>query len=359
MAAIQNQGYNFNARIKKLKDGLEGVVVLTGSTNIFYFSGFMANGIDRLISLVIDEDETTLIIPSLHANEVKHLENEMQVLVWNDGQNPVDIIRKFTNGKKVYIEGSMPVKIYKSLCLNKVEIIDVKIAEMRSVKDSVEIYNIEKAVNIAEMSLEETIGHIKEGVTEKEIASLLEMEFDENGGDGTAFPTIVSFGENAANPHHMPGKRKLKTNEGIVIDFGCISSYYRSDTTRTLFFGHPDSNFTSAYDAVKEAQESGCNFADPMVCGEKVDLHVRSIIEAKGYGKYFTHRTGHGIGLDEHEEPYVDLNNLKKFVPGNCITIEPGVYIPNKFGIRIEDIIVITPEKSKNLNTFRRDLVLI
>ncbi len=253
----------------------------------------------------------------------------------------------------------MPVKLYRSLDSNEMELIDDKIEELRSVKDASEIAYIERAAHIAEKSLGETIEYIKEGVTEKEIASILERKFDENGGDGLAFPTIVSFGENAANPHHMPDKRKLKANEGIVIDFGCMSSYYKSDATRTFFFGHPDSKFTEAYETVREAQESGCNFADSAVSGKEVDQHVRHIIESRGYGKYFTHRTGHGIGLDEHEAPYVDSNNVKKFQPGNCITIEPGIYIPGSFGIRIEDILVIGSERSRNLSTFSRDLTTI
>ncbi|MGC8608774.1 MAG: M24 family metallopeptidase [Thermoplasmata archaeon] len=356
---MENEEFNFNDRIEKLKNHLDGVAVITGSTDIFYFTGFMANGIDRLIALVIDEDETTLIVPSLHANEVKNLENRMNVIVWNDGQNPSDILRNFTNRKKVYLEGSMPVKLYRSLDSNEMEIIDDKIEELRSVKDASEIAHIERAAHIAEKSLGETIEYLKEGITEREIASILERKFDENGGEGLAFPTIVSFGENAANPHHMPDKRKLKANEGIVIDFGCMSSYYRSDATRTFFFGHPDSKFTEAYETVREAQESGCNFAISAVSGKEVDQNVRQIIESKGYGKYFTHRTGHGIGLDEHEAPYVDSNNVKKFQPGNCITIEPGIYIPGSFGIRIEDILVVGSERSRNLSTFSRDLTTI
>ncbi len=359
MIHLENLGIMFDKRIDRLKKDMDGPIVITGSTNIFYFSGFMANGIDRLIAMVIDDEGTYLIVPALHANEVDPLRDRMNVIIWNDGENPVNILKRLTDGKKIYVEGSMPARIYRSLNGSSLELIDDRIADMRSVKDQYEIGLIEKAAGIAERSLGETIEYIHEGVTEREIASTLERKFEENGAGGIAFPTIVSFGENAANPHHMPDNRKLKMNEGIVIDFGCTHSNYRSDATRTFFFGKPDSRFMDAYETVREAQQSGCDFASGSVSGREVDQHVRNIIENKGYGKYFTHRTGHGIGLDEHEDPYVDSNNDRKFRPGNCITIEPGIYIPGAFGIRIEDIVVIGTEKSRNLSKFSRDLMRI
>lgn len=346
-------------RLKRLKERIDGSLVLTSSKNIYYFSGLMAEGIERLIAFVSTPERDVLLVPSLHLAEALELNGAFEVQGWDDSQNSTKLLKDLLpKTGPVNVESSLKAGLYSEIPGDK-KFLDKAVDGFRSVKEDIEIKRMKKASEIAEKSFGETIEEIAEGISESKVRMILEQKFLENGGQKAAFPTIVSFGKNAANPHHTPDQTKLHKGEVILIDFGCQYEYYNSDTTRTLHLGTPSDEFQSVYATVQEAQLAGCSFLRDGVSGKQTDDTVRSHIEKKGYGEKFFHRTGHGIGLDVHESPYVDQNNTQPFVSGNCVSVEPGIYINGKFGVRIEDILTVKSSSALNLNTLKKDLVVL
>lgn len=355
----------FLKRRENLKKSLEENIVeciIINPLNIYYLTGFYAEGIDRLIALILSPDVDILIIPELHKNEVDGI-NNISIITWNDSEDPWQILKSKINlnGYIYYIEKNFPYYFYKLLFNDgaTVKFIDNNLIKMRLVKDENEVNLIKKAIEVSENSLKDSLSEVTLGITEKQLANTIDGLIKSRYYADLAFTTIVSFGKNAANPHHIPDSTQLKKNECIVIDFGSRYNMYCSDMTRTFFYGNPDENFIKIYNTVKNAQEDGCNRASSSITGMELDRYVRNIIEKSGYGKNFIHRTGHGIGLNEHEEPYIDSKNQNKFIPGNVITIEPGIYIPNKYGVRLEDIVLIEDNGGINLNKFTHEMEIL
>ncbi|MGF1507494.1 MAG: M24 family metallopeptidase [Anaerolineae bacterium] len=170
------------------------------------------------------------------------------------------------------------------------------------------------------------------------------------------FSPIVLFGERTPLPHGMPSNRTLQHSDPILIDFGTSVNGYMSDITRCFFFGEPDAKAREVYEVVLAANTAGREAAGPGVPAQDVDRAARQVIEEAGYGEYFIHRTGHGLGIDAHEEPYIVEGNSQHLEPGMCFTVEPGIYIPGEIGIRIEDDLIITGEGAESLSTFPREI---
>lgn len=346
-------------RLNHLKKKIDGSLVLTSSKNVYYFSGLMADGFERLIAFVSTPDRDVLLVPSLHAAEALELNGEFEVKAWDDSQNSTKLLKDILpSAGNIYVESSMKAGLYSELPGEK-KFLDGPIEELRSVKEETEINRMKRASEIAEKSFEETIEEIGEGISESRVGMILEQKFLENGAQKAAFPSIVAFGKNAANPHHTPDQTKLHNGECIIIDFGCQYEHYNSDTTRTLYLGTPPEEFQDVYSVVQEAQQAGCMFLREGVSGKQTDSTVRSHIEKKGYGEMFFHRTGHGIGLDVHESPYVDQNNTRPLISGNCVSVEPGIYLNGRFGVRIEDILSVRSGPALNFNTLKKDLIVL
>ncbi len=233
------------------------------------------------------------------------------------------------------------------------------IEKMRMVKSPEEIEIIKKACEISSRSFKETLPFIKEGITEKDIAAELEYRFRKNGADKTSFDTIVAAGERGALPHGMPSERKIKSHELIVMDFGVFYNGYASDTTRTVSVGEPNKESSEVYEIVRSAQELGRNLVkEGLVCKE-LDGSVRKYISDKGYGKYFIHGLGHGVGLEIHELPFVNSRSGISLKPGMIITVEPGIYLPGKFGVRIEDTILVKENSGEVLTKLPHEPIIL
>lgn len=356
---VATSASEYSRRAERLIRNVDGTVLLTSSRNIFYFTGFMGEGIDRLIAFVSGPQGSTLLVPSLHRDEAISLNGHFDVMSWDDSQDPVGMLAGLlSKGGDISLEGNMRASLYSQIEGTK-SFVDAKVESMRAVKGEDEVSNMKEASRIAEKSFSESLGEISENMTESRLASILEQKFIENGAQAPAFPSIVSFGENGANPHHNPGKRKLRRNESIVIDFGCAYNHYNSDTTRTVHFGKPSAEFEQVYDAVLEAQETGCSQLRAGLSGRDIDSSVRKKIAGRGYADRFIHRTGHGIGLDVHEVPYVDQKNIDPLKEGNCVTVEPGIYLTGKFGVRIEDVLVVGKNHSRNLNSLTKQFTVV
>jgi Xaa-Pro dipeptidase len=217
-----------------------------------------------------------------------------------------------------------------------------------------------KAVDIAQRSLQATIPLIRIGMTEQEIAAELILQLLRAGTHAEIpFTPIVSGGPNSANPHAFPSTRKITPGDFLVIDWGASFEGYISDLTRTFAIGKIDPELMKIYETVNQANAAGRAIGRPGIPAGEVDRAARAIIESAGYGKYFIHRTGHGIGMEGHEEPYMYAANQLMLAPGMTFTVEPGIYLPDYNGVRIEDDVVITVDGADSLSDFTRDLITI
>jgi Xaa-Pro dipeptidase len=234
------------------------------------------------------------------------------------------------------------------------------LSDLRLYKDPSEISSMKKAVEIAEAALLAIIPAIKIGMTERQVASELVQKLFQAGCDPEMpFSPIVSAGPNSANPHASPSDYRLRPGDLLVIDWGASYEGYFSDLTRTFALGETASEYRHIAGIVLQANTAGRSAAGPGVSAEDVDQAARSVIERAGYGQYFTHRTGHGLGRESHEEPYIRAGNRLALAPGMVFTIEPGIYLPNRNGVRIEDNVVITPQGTDCLSSLPRELLTI
>ncbi len=231
---------------------------------------------------------------------------------------------------------------------------------LRVRKDAEEIAAMRKAVKVAERALEAAIPLIKIGMTEKEIASELVVQLLQHGSEyEMPFAPIVSGGPNSANPHASPSDRKIQPGDFLVIDWGAAVDGYISDLTRTFVVKDVDAEFCKIHRIVQDANAAGREAGKPGVPCAAVDKAAREVIEKTGYGQYFTHRTGHGIGMEGHEDPYMRSDNMQLLEAGMAYTVEPGIYLPERNGVRIEDNMVITQDGSECLSDMPREIQVV
>lgn len=231
---------------------------------------------------------------------------------------------------------------------------------LRAGKDQVELTAMRKAVEIAETALESTLTHIRIGMSEHELAGELTLQLLRAGSDPELpFSPIVAFGANSALPHGLPGERRAQQGDLVLIDWGANHRGYISDITRVFSIGAPDPEFERIHTVVQEANAAGRRAVRPGSACASVDDAARSVISQAGYADFFTHRTGHGIGLDVHEPPYIRGDNPEELQPGMTFTVEPGIYLTGRGGIRIEDDVLVTPDGSETLTSLPRELRIV
>ncbi len=233
------------------------------------------------------------------------------------------------------------------------------VESLRIVKDEVEIKSIKQAVHIADQAFTYILDIIKPGIRENEVALKLEYKMRELGAEGTSFDTIIASGYRSALPHGIASDKVIEAGELVTIDFGCIYEGYVSDMTRTVMVGKPNEKQREIYQIVLEAQLNGVKHVKAGMTGKEADALTRDIITRYGYGEYFGHGTGHGIGLDIHEEPRLSLLSEVVLQPGMMVTVEPGIYLPNFGGVRIEDDVIITETGREILNQSPKELIII
>lgn len=223
-------------------------------------------------------------------------------------------------------------------------------SQLRETKNSQEIKQLRVSNRLAYLTYEYIRPRVKTGMMECEVAAEMEHFMRANGAKSTSFFTIVAFGEHTADPHYETGTRKLKKNEAVLMDFGCICNNYCSDMTRSWWHGNKEpAEYTRIWKLVDKARKAGIKAAKIGTVCRQVDGVSRDIISQAGYGAYFTHGTGHGVGLEIHENPYNDQTSTYVLKEGNIVTVEPGIYLPGKYGVRLEDTIAITKNGSKIL----------
>jgi Xaa-Pro dipeptidase len=234
------------------------------------------------------------------------------------------------------------------------------LGSLRLRKDQNEIDAMRKAVKVAQAALEAAIPLIKIGMTERELAGELVVQLLRNGSESELpFAPIVSGGPNSANPHASPTGRKLQVGDLLVVDYGATVDGYISDITRTFAVGEVDPEFEKIHKIVQEANAAGRAAGKPGVPCAAVDKAARDVIETAGYGPYFRHRTGHGIGMEGHEEPYIRGDNMQLLEPGMAYTVEPGIYLAGRNGVRVEDNVVVTETGSESLSDLPREMRMV
>ena len=338
--------------------GKNGVYLITDPATRLYFTGYSST--DGYLLLV--DDKGYFVIDSRYFYAAKRAIKGTPYEAVNGAHKELAELIKGTGCKVLYVDFSKTtMREAQTFAFLGVELKDCheEVVGARIVKNERELRYIKRACVIAEQSLNAVIPEIKEGVTEGYIAALLECEFKKRGAEKPSFDTIVAFGANAAVPHHETGSTVLKRDSVVLIDFGCKYKGYCSDITRTMFFGTPSKEFKEAYGAVRAAFEAAYVGIREGMTGKVADGFARDVLKERGLAQYFTHSLGHGIGVDIHEDPALSLRGETQLLNGMVFSIEPGVYLDGKFGIRLENTVTLENGKVKSLVSLSRNLKVI
>ena len=360
---------NLTASMRTSK--LDAVILNPGPT-LTYLTGVHFHLMERPVVLfVAPGQDPVLVLPELELPKMELFPYKVQAVAY--GENPSEWENAFRkaaqalglDGKRIGVEPRQ---------LRLLEFSHVKagapesefpdasnvLSMLRLKKDKAEVDSMRRAVKIAQDALEATIPLIKIGMTERELSSELVMQLLKNGSDSEfPFAPIVSAGPNSANPHASPTERKLQAGDLLVVDWGAAYEGYISDLTRTFSVGEVEDEYQRIHKIVQESNAAGRAAGKPGVPCADVDKAAREVIEKAGYGKYFTHRTGHGIGMEGHEDPYMRGDNMQLLEPGMAYTVEPGIYLTGRNGVRIEDNIVITETGADCLSDMPREIRVV
>ena len=351
--------------------GLDAVILNPGPT-LTHLTGLHFHLMERPVVLMFAKDQDpAIVLPELELQKVASLPYTLQVFAYPENPSAWDgVFRRAAqsldlDGKQIGVEPRQLRLLefrYVKAGAPEAEYPDASevLSSLRLRKDSTEVEAMRRAVKIAQEALEATIPLIKMGMTEKELSSELVVQLLRHGSEPEMpFAPIVSAGPNAANPHASPTDRRLQVGDLLVVDWGAAYDGYISDLTRTFAVGEVEAEYRKIHEIVQEANAAGRAAARPGVPCANVDNAARDVIEKSGYGVYFTHRTGHGIGMEGHEEPYVRGDNMQLLEPGMAFTVEPGIYLPDRNGVRIEDNVVITETGADVLSDMPREIRVV
>jgi Xaa-Pro aminopeptidase len=343
-------------------------LVITPSPDLAYLVGYDAPVLERLTALVVRaKGDPVLVVPRLEQPRAQASPAGAlaEVVSWKDGEDPNRLMRKLIKGKGKGRVGvtdrmwaSQFLALQRALPQARFRFAARVMAPLRAVKDAGEVLLLRRAAHGADRTFTAVTSLGLLGKTESEVGRGLADGLLANDHESVGF-TIVGSGPNGASPHHDTGRRTIRAGDAVVLDFGGRVGGYCSDVTRTVAVKAASARVAEVHAVVKEAQEAAFRASGPGVPAEEVDRAARSVIEAAGFGDAFIHRTGHGIGLEEHEDPYLVEGNDRPLVPGNCFSIEPGIYLDRRFGVRVEDIVTITETGCERLNRATRDLVVV
>ncbi|MFP8890585.1 aminopeptidase P family protein [Natrialbaceae archaeon A-CW2] len=343
------------------------VLVLFPSQNLHYLTGFNEPAGERPFFLfVFGRTDGIFLVPDLYETQIREETSVSDVRPYGDDENPYDIVNQIANGienqkGQLYLDDTMWAQFARELrtAFSKPDyrLASEVLSPLRSLKDETEIDALARAATITDEVVEEVrlLGEDVVGMTERDLADWIASKLESKGGNGVLSGPLVASGPNGAKPHHQHSERVIESGEPVVLDFGTRVDGYPSDQTRTLVFGRkPNDYIQEVHDIVREAQTRALEAVEPGVSAERIDQIARDHIDASGYGNEFIHRTGHGIGLDIHEKPYIVDGNSRKLESGMVFSVEPGIYLPGEFGVRIEDIVVVTDDGVDRLNQTSR-----
>jgi len=344
-------------------------VALMPGANLRYLTGLNLLLLERPIVFFFPrQGQPAAIVPALEAHRVEaDLPFEAELFVYSDEEGHQSAFQRACralnlSGQRLGVEFlNMRVLELKQLEQHApgCQVLDAGkvLSELRKTKDAEEIERMRQAIRITEQALHEVTSLIQPGRTDSEITAGLKIAFLRAGAQGLSFEPIVGVGPDSASAHGTPAGRTIEPGDLIVIDCGVTYEGYMADITRTFAAGPVAPELERVYEVVKEANAAGRAAVRPGVSAQEVDRAARRVIVQAGYGEYFTHRTGHGLGLEVHEPPYIVEGNEEPLQPGMTFTIEPGIYLPGRGGVRIEDDVLVTPQGAETLTTFPRDQI--
>lgn len=351
-------------RIKQLvlPEVADGALI-TSDINRRYFTGMKSSA----GMLLIFKECAYLIIDFRYIEKARNTVKNCTVMEQENLTEQINSLMKKHNAKSLAVE-SMDMTLSRMSFLEKkfpdIEFIKSdelsnNIYDMRTIKSTEEIEKIHKAQKIAEKAFDEILGFIRPGVTEREIALKLDNCMLENGAEGLSFETIALAGANTSMPHGVPGNYKVENGDFVLMDFGAVYDGYHSDMTRTVCVGQSSEKMGKIYDIVLKAQLEALKKVKSGITGSELDGYARDIIDESGYGDFFGHSLGHGVGMEIHEFPTASSKSETILKENMVVTVEPGIYLPGEFGVRIEDFVVVTENSHQNLTNCPKKLIIL
>lgn len=348
---------------------LAALAVVPGA-NLRYLTGLPMHASKRLtIAFFNAAGEAALVVPTFEVGGVEaHTRIPLTIYSWGDAEGPAAALERCTHdlglaGARLAVEHTtMRVfelrAIERAAPASRIEDAAPILDSMRMTKDAEELAWMREAVRIVEASMRTAIEHIRAGITERQLADIWERELRALGGQ-PSFDLMVGSGPNGANPHHVNSDRPLQPGDLIVLDGGSFYNGYASDLTRTVALGEPPAEARRIYELVQAANAAARAAVRPGATGEEIDRAARTLIEQAGYGPQFLHRTGHGLGIEIHEPPFIVGGSRDPLPVGATFTIEPGIYLSGFAGVRIEDDMLVTADGGESLTSFERDLIVV
>jgi Xaa-Pro dipeptidase len=361
--------FDYEARITRLiaLTGVDAVAIVPGA-NMAYFTGVHMHLSERPTIVLFSDTGRAVIVPELEVPVWSSRPDlKVYLISWTDeasfaGAFQQAIERLQLTTAPLGVDGqTMRVFEYRALqTAGAQNLHDVgrQLLDLRAIKTSDEVDAMRTATTLSEQALHRLIHHIKPGMTEREIAAELDRLLAEAGSDGLAFPSLIQTGPNSAIPHGNVSNRVLQSGEFLLIDFGGKHQGYPADITRTFCLGQPTDEMRRIYDVVRDANRAGVAACQPGATAGDVDQAARQVIDAAGYGEYFIHRTGHGLGLETHEQPNIAPGDDTLLQAGMVFTVEPGVYVPGLGGVRVEDNVHITETGAEVLTKYPYDWII-
>lgn len=368
MSRIPNSAYADRIARAREEMGRQDIdyLIISPSADLVYLLGYPAHPIPRLTALIVPRDgDPFIVVPQLEAPRLANRADLVEIRAWEETGDPIGLIagalgepRGTTIGVSDRLWSGHLLKMIAALpgarFVNAIGVL----RELRQIKQPEELACMREAGRLTDAVWEEFIGAVTlTGRTEIEVARALAAIMERHGLGEPEF-LHVAGGPNGASPHHLNGERRIQEGDAVVFDFGGNIEGYKSDMTRTVHVGEPSDEFRAVYDIVNRAREAAHAAVRPGVPCERIDDAARGLIAGAGYGEYFIHRTGHGLGLDVHEDPYMVGGNTTPLRAGMVFSDEPGIYLPDRFGVRIEDCVICTEDGGEFLTNTSRELIV-
>lgn len=331
------------------KQGKPCNFIIFNATNLTYFTGF--SGATAL--LIPEQGESILYVSAVNYEQAKAEAKGISVELLKRGENLMEKIANNASAKKFAVD-ALPVESWRALGKavggeEKLEPANNLIRELRKTKTQEEIQLIREACKLASVGMKVACETVRSGIKEKEVAAEIEYAMRKAGSDGTAFETIVASGVTSAFPHGSIFEKTISEGDFVVVDLGATYRFYRSDITRTFTAGNASDKQRKIYETVQLAHQRAFETIKHGVLASEVDMTARRVIEAAGFGEFFVHNLGHGVGLEVHEAPILSPDSKDALEAGNVVTDEPGIYVPGFGGVRIEDTVLVTPDGAEKL----------
>ena len=368
MIDAATRGERLESLRRRMDEAGLDLVALAPTDNLRYVVGFAPLYDERACMLLVTPGSAGVLMPSLNAEQAAAEAPELELVTWSDDAGPADALRSTlervgANGaRRAAVDGEMRADHLLLLqeAVGDASFVDASVAvrPLRELKSDDELRLLQAASDAGDAAMQASFAACGPGVTELEVAEAAAAAFRAAGAEEVEF-TIIGGGPNGAYPHHHTGDRRLVRGDAVVIDIGSRTGGYMSDLTRMAFIGEPTDRYLDVHRAVEAAAQAGLEAARPGAACHDVDAAARDAIEDAGFGEYFVHRTGHGLGISTHEPPWIMRGENVELRAGMVHSIEPGIYLPGEFGVRLEEIVHVTEDGCERFSRLPRDLHVV